>query len=50
MEHRLIISVCAGLLLASVLGSIVWAGPAIQESAVTYGFGGATAASATPLT
>jgi hypothetical protein len=40
MEHRLITSVCAGLVLASVLGSIVWAGPAIQESAVTYNFGG----------
>ena len=40
MAHRLITSVCAGLVLASVLGSIVWAGPAIQEPAVTYGFEG----------
>ena len=40
MEHRLITSVCAGLVLASVLGSGVWAGPAIQEPAVTYGFEG----------
>jgi hypothetical protein len=40
MEHRLITSVCAGLVLASVLGSVVLAGPAIQEPAVTYGFSG----------
>ena len=40
MEYRLITSVCAGLVLASVLGSGVWAGPAIQERAVTYGFEG----------
>ena len=39
MKHRRITSVCAGLVLASVLASIVWAGPAIQEPAVTYGFG-----------
>ena len=40
MEHRLSTSVCAGLVLASVLGSVVLAGPAIQVPAVTYGFSG----------
>lgn len=40
MEHRLSTSVCAGLVLASVLGSVVLAGPAIQVPAVAYGFGG----------
>jgi hypothetical protein len=45
MEHRLITSVCAGFVLASVLGSVVLAGPAIQEPAVTYNFGGEFCAS-----
>jgi len=36
MRYLLTISVCTALLVASG----VWAGPAIQEPAVTYGFGG----------
>ena len=40
MKHLLTISVCTGLLFASVLGSGVWAKPAIQVPAVTYGFDG----------
>jgi hypothetical protein len=47
MEHRLITSVCAGFVLASVLGSVVLAGPAIQEPAVTYGFEGEFCSSST---
>jgi hypothetical protein len=49
MEHRRITSVCAGLVLASVLGSAVWAGPAIQEPAVTYNFGGACSLGGPPI-
>ena len=40
MQHLRTISVCTGILLASVLGSGVWAKPAIQVPAVTYGFEG----------
>jgi hypothetical protein len=40
MEHRLITSVCAGFVLASVLGSVVLAEPALQVPAVTYAFNG----------
>ena len=40
MNYRLTTSLCAGFVLAIGLGSSVWAGPAIQESAVTYGFEG----------
>jgi hypothetical protein len=39
---KLIISVTASLFVYGVLGSAVWAGPSIQESVVTYGFGGET--------
>jgi hypothetical protein len=38
MKHLIAVLVCAGLVLASVLGSGVWAGPAIQDSVVAYGF------------
>ena len=40
MRHRLTMTMCAGLLLVGVLGNGVWAAPAIQEPAVTYGFEG----------
>ena len=38
MKHPIILSVCAGLVVGSVLGSAAWAERAIQVPAVTYGF------------
>ena len=40
MKYLLTILVCTAFLLASLLGSGVWAGPATQVPAVTYGFAG----------
>ena len=37
---KLIISVIASLFVYGVLGSVVWAGPSIKDSVVTYGFEG----------
>lgn len=38
MKKLIVLSVCAGFVLLSALGSGVWAGPAIQVPAATYGF------------
>jgi len=48
MKYLLTILVCTALLLASVLGSGVWAAPAIQVPGVTYGFGGGSCGTSDP--
>ena len=47
MKKLIVFSACAGFVLLNALGSGVWAGPAIQKSAVTYGFGGESCTSDT---